>query len=156
MTRIGILSCSNSTQETNCAMVSCLRDVRKRQGFFARYRDDENLELVGIINCAGCPTIAAPQKILKKVQALTSFRLDVLHLTYCFVTLCPFQKLYQKTIAKAWPEIEIVAGTHTPVNQDEFKRGMRELLAPELSKPKDMTDLIKRRLEVTGEPLNFS
>ncbi|MBW2484236.1 MAG: CGGC domain-containing protein, partial [Deltaproteobacteria bacterium] len=39
MARIGILTCSNCTQETNCAAVVCLGDMRKRRGFFERYRN---------------------------------------------------------------------------------------------------------------------
>ena len=82
MARIGILTCSNCTQETNCASVVCLADMRKRRGFFEQYSQDEPLDLIGIINCAGCPTLAAPEKILKKVRALTEFRLDALHLSF--------------------------------------------------------------------------
>ena len=59
MTRIGILTCSNCTQETNCASVVCLGDLRKRRGFFEQYPKDEPLDLIGIINCAGCPTLNA-------------------------------------------------------------------------------------------------
>ena len=64
MARIGILTCSNCTQETHCASVVCLGDLRKRRGLFARYAAEEPLDLIGIINCAGCPTVAAPEKIL--------------------------------------------------------------------------------------------
>jgi len=52
--------------------------MRKRRGFFARYQEDESLDLIGIINCAGCPTLAAPEKILKRVRALAEYRLDAL------------------------------------------------------------------------------
>jgi predicted metal-binding protein len=43
--------------------------MRKRRGFFEQYPQDEPLDLIGIINCAGCPTLAAPEKIIKKVRA---------------------------------------------------------------------------------------
>ena len=72
MARIGIVTCSNCTQDTNCASVVCLADMRKRRGFFERYPKDEPLDLVGIINCAGCPTLAAPEKILKRVRAVAT------------------------------------------------------------------------------------
>ena len=62
MARIGILTCSNCTQDSNCASVVCLADMRKRRGFFASYPHDEPLDLIGIINCAGCPTLAAAGK----------------------------------------------------------------------------------------------
>lgn len=155
MARIGILSCSNCTQETDCSMIACLRDFRRRKGFFKRYPANEPLNLVGVINCAGCPTNAVPEKILKKVRALASFKLDALHLAYCMVVLCPFQNTYQKVISAAYPDLEIIAGTHTPVDSSEFKRGMRELLSPALIRPMAMTDLMKRNLKVPGKPLEF-
>lgn len=74
MARIGILTCSNCTQELDCASVVCLGDMRKRKGFFERYKGDDNLVLVGMINCAGCPTVGAPGKILRKVGSLAAKR----------------------------------------------------------------------------------
>ncbi|MDI6913142.1 MAG: CGGC domain-containing protein [Desulfitobacteriaceae bacterium] len=59
MARIGILTCSNATRDLGCLSVSCLHDLRKRKGAFARYPSEEKLDLVGIINCSGCPSLAA-------------------------------------------------------------------------------------------------
>jgi hypothetical protein len=53
--------------------------MRKRRGLFERYQAGEPLDLVGIINCAGCPTVAASKKILKKVRAVAEYKLDALH-----------------------------------------------------------------------------
>jgi len=63
MTRIGILTCSNATGELGCSSVSCLRDLRKREGEFARYSAEKKLNLVGIIGCPGCPTAVGPVKL---------------------------------------------------------------------------------------------
>ena len=82
MARIGIINCSNCTQETDCASVVCLGDMRKRKGLFERYPKDEPLDIVGIISCAGCPTMAAPEKILKRVRALAEFKINALHFSY--------------------------------------------------------------------------
>jgi predicted metal-binding protein len=143
MARIGIVTCSNCSQETNCAAVVCLADMRKRRGFFERYRPDEPLDLVGIINCAGCPTVAAPQKILKKVRAVAEFKLDALHFSYCMTALCPFTELYKKVIGEKYPGLEIVFGTHMPLDKKGFQEEVRELLCPSVSPPRAMTDLIK-------------
>ena len=70
MARIGIITCSNCTQDTNCAAVVCLADMRKRKGLFDRYANEAALELIGIISCAGCPTLAAPEKIMKRIDAV--------------------------------------------------------------------------------------
>ena len=147
MARIGILTCSNCTQETNCAAVVCLGDMRKRRGFFERYRDEEKLDLIGIINCSGCPTLAAPEKILKRVKALAAYRLDALHFSYCMIALCPFLKKYQAVVKEAYPDLEIVLGTHIPKDKDQFRQDVRELLCPTVSATQDMNDIIKGTLK---------
>ena len=147
MARIGLLTCSNCTQDTNCAAVVCLGDMRKRRGFFERYQDDDKLDLIGIINCAGCPTLAAPEKILKRVKALAEYKLDVLHISYCMTALCPFLKKYQAVIAEAYPDLEIVLGTHIPKDKEQFRKDVRELLCPTFSEVQDMNDIIRSRLK---------
>ena len=155
MARIGILTSSNCTQDMNCASIVCLGDMRKRRGFFERYPINEPLDLIGIINCAGCPTIAAPEKILRRVSALADFRLDALHLSYCMVAVCPFVKKYQSVIEAQYPDLEIVLGTHKPLDEKEFRRGVKELLSPTIVCPQTMNDMVKGTLEVPGEPLEF-
>jgi predicted metal-binding protein len=147
MARIGILTCSNCTQETNCAAVVCLGDMRKRRGFFERYRNEKNLDLIGIINCSGCPTLAAPEKILKRVKAIAEYRLDALHLSYCMTALCPFLKKYEACIAKVYPDLEIVLGTHIPKNKEMFRKDVKELLCPTANEAQDMNDIIKGTLK---------
>ena len=143
MARIGILTCSNCTQETNCASVVCLGDMRKRKGFFDSYPDNEPLELIGIINCSGCPTVAAPEKILKRVKALADYRIDALHFSFCITALCPFIKQYEKVIRETYPELKVVYGTHAPKDKKQFQKDVKELLCPSLATSQDMNDLIK-------------
>ena len=151
MARIGIITCSNCTQETNCASVVCLGDMRKRKGFFERYPQDEPLDLIGIINCAGCPTIAAPEKILRRVRAVAEFRIDALHLSFCMTTLCPFIKPYTSLIQREFPGINIVMGTHRPAEREGFVSGVKELLCQTLSPPQTMNDMIKGTLKIPKE-----
>ncbi len=150
MARIGIITCSNCTQEANCASVVCLGDMRKRRGFFEEYKEEE-LYLIGIINCAGCPTLAAPEKILRRVKAIAEYRLDALHFSYCMTALCPFIKKYQKVIQQAYPELKIVHGTHAPKDDEEFRKGVKELLCPRISSIQDMNDIIKGTLKIPGD-----
>jgi len=145
MARIGILTCSNCTQDTNCASVVCLGDMRKRRGLFERYSNEKQLDLIGIINCSGCPTLAAPEKILKRVKALAGYKLDALHFSYCMTVLCPFLGKYEKEIRNAYPDIKIVHGTHQPGDTERFKKAVKEMLCPTVKIPQDMNDLIKRR-----------
>ena len=147
MARIGILTCSNCTQETNCAAVVCLGDMRKRRGFFERYRNDEKLDLIGMISCAGCPTLAAPEKILQRVKALADYRLDALHISYCMTALCPFLKKYQAVIAESYPDLKVILGTHILKDKKQFRDDVKELLCPTVSEVQDMNDIIKGTLQ---------
>ena len=141
MARIGILTCTNCTQELNCASAVCLGDMRKKKGFFDRYQDQE-VTLMGMISCAGCPTSAAPEKILRRVRALIDFKIDALHLSYCITALCPFMKKYIEVIKKEYPEIEIIEGTHKPLEKSVFGNAVKELIC---SRRRDMNDYILGR-----------
>lgn len=110
--KIGIITCSNATQELDCCSVSCLRDLNKKSGNFKRYNDEESLRLIGIISCAGCPTKAYPDKILRKVSSLVRFGVTSVHFSYCMVALCPFLPKYIAAINKAYPDLELIQGTH--------------------------------------------
>jgi len=151
MARIGIITCSNCTQESNCASVVCLGDMRKRRGFFERYAKDEPLELIGIINCAGCPTVAAPEKILRRVRAVAEFKIDALHLSFCMTALCPFLSKYVAVIKREFPEILIIMGTHKPMDKQVFGKGVKELLCQTLASPQTMSDMIKGTIKITQE-----
>ncbi len=148
MARIGILTCSNCTQECNCASVVCLGDMRKRKGFFERYAADEPLELIGIINCAGCPTLAAPEKILRRVRAVAEFKIDALHLSFCMTALCPFIKKYSEIIKKEYPDIELVMGTHRPGDRVMVQKGVKELLCQTLASVQTMSDMIRKTIKI--------
>lgn len=151
MARIGILTCSNCTQDTNCASAVCLGDMRKRRGFFERYKDDAQLDLIGIINCSGCPTVAAPQKILKRIRALADYRIDALHLSFCMTALCPFLTKYQQVIKQAYPDLQIIAGTHVPKDISEFRTQVAELLCPTQNIPQDMNAVIQGTFSKASE-----
>ena len=112
MARIGIITCSNLTQEFCCVSSGCLAEIRERKGFFQNYPADADLDLVGIINCSGCPSIDAPQKILRKVHPLAELQVDAIHLSTCITAICPFKQKYEQVINEAYPEIKVVMGTH--------------------------------------------
>jgi len=151
MARIGIITCSNCTQESHCASVVCLGDLRKRRGFFEQYPQDEPLDLIGIISCAGCPTAVAPEKILKRVKAVAEFKVDALHLSFCMTAVCPFINMYVDVIKNAFPQIHLVMGTHKPVDQAMFRRGIKELLCPTITSPQTMNDLIRGTIKIPQE-----
>ncbi|HNX57496.1 MAG TPA: CGGC domain-containing protein [Spirochaetota bacterium] len=148
MSKIAILTCANATQETNCSSTGCLRDMRERNGFFAKHPADEPLILIGMISCSGCPTLVAPEKILRKVAAVADYGIDTLHLSWCMTVLCPFISRYKKVINERYPDLNIIEGTHpekTPEEVKKYREGVKEMLAPTVKKPQDMNDLIQRK-----------
>ncbi len=143
MARIGILTCSNATQDLGCASASCLADLRKRRGAFADYPADQPIDLVGIINCPGCPTLAGPEKLLRRIESLTAFRVDAIHFTFCVKALCPFREQYRRAAEQAHPQVRVVMGTHQEhVSALTFRGEVGELLC----QPRQgMADLILGR-----------
>lgn len=145
MPKIGILTCANSTQDMNCASSGCLASMRGRQGGFEHYSKDEDLELVGIINCANCPTLAAYDKILLRVKAMVEFGAEVIHFAYCVDTLCPFKARYKSVIEKEYPDLKIVMGTHAAkATPEQYRAKVQKLLCH----PRQiMADITKGRVK---------
>ena len=140
MARIGILTCTNATQDLGCSSVSCLADFRKRKGTFAEYPENEKLTLGGIINCPGCPTLTGPDKLLQRIRALTEFKVDSIHFTYCMKALCPFKEKYRQALEEAFPNIRIVIGTHEEhVAPEEYRERVKKLFC---QPRKTMVDVI--------------
>ena len=140
MARIGILTCSNATQDLGCSSASCLADLRKRRGTFSGYPADEPLDLVGIINCPGCPTLTGPDKLLLRIRALTEFRAGSIHFANCVKALCPFQEQYRRALESAFPDITVSIGTHQEhITAEEFRARVKRLFN---QKRKTMVDMI--------------
>ena len=68
MARIGLPTCSNSTQEIYDAALGCFWNLRKRRGILDRCYNDQKLDRAGIFTCAGCPILAPPEKIRKRIM----------------------------------------------------------------------------------------
>ena len=98
MARIGIVTCSNTTQDSGCSSFMCLKGVNENTGEFERYKNQGGTELMGIISCAGCPTAIAPEKLLRRVRSLSFLQLDAIHLSSCMMSLCPFKNKYARLL----------------------------------------------------------
>ncbi len=145
MAKIGILTCSNATQDLGCSSVSCLADFRKQKGTFAEYPESEKLTLVGIINCPGCPTLTGPDKLIERIRALTDFGVDAIHFSYCVKSLCPFKEKYKEALEQSFPKIRIVIGTHEEhITPEEFRRRVKKLFC---QPRKTMVDIILNKDE---------
>lgn len=96
-------------------------------------------ELVGTINCAGCPTLFAPEKIVDRVHSLVAFGADTIHLSTCLAAACPFKNKYKNIIEQNFPQVKLVTGTHGNLDSDDFKKelaGLKEKVKYGLTAPK--------------------
>ena len=101
---------------------------------------NEPLDLVGIINCPGCPTLTGPDKLLLRIRGLTDFRIDALHFSCCVKTLCPFKEKYKDTLEKAFSNIKIAIGTHQEhITAEEYRERVKKLFC---QPRKTMVDVI--------------
>jgi len=145
MAKIGILTCTNATQDLGCSSVSCLADFRKRKGTFASYPENEKLTLIGVINCPGCPTLTGPDKLIERIRALTDFGVDTIHFSYCIKALCPFKEKYKEALEQSFPAINVVIGTHEEhITTGEFRHRVKKLFR---QPRKTMVDIILNKDE---------
>jgi predicted metal-binding protein len=113
MTKLGIIICD---RYSNCAGGKCLRALRRREGAFRRYGDEE-VELVGYTTCGGCPggNVEYAPAEMKKNGA------EVVHLaTGCLVGYppCPHIDDFARFIPEKYG-MDVVLGTH-PIPENYF------------------------------------
>jgi predicted metal-binding protein len=111
--KLGIIICD---RYRSCAGGKCLRALQRREGAFARYKD-EPVELVGYTSCGGCPggnVEYAPAEMQKNGA-------EVIHLATGLIVgypPCPWLKGFCDFIPAKY-QIDVVIGTH-PVPQNYY------------------------------------
>lgn len=152
MENIAILTCSNVTQDLGCPSFQCFEAIREKTGLFDQYKDKDGVQLLGIINCAGCPTTVAPEKLLRRFRSLIATGVDAVHLSTCVTVLCPFKKKYLKLLEENFPGTKIVEGTHgapagiAPEKFYEYmKAGMKRLLIQPQTTMADAIEMMKNK-----------
>ncbi|MBU0513581.1 MAG: CGGC domain-containing protein [Proteobacteria bacterium] len=145
MTKVGIVSCFNVTEEHGCVMIGCLAHARGKKTFFESHEGEVVLQ--GVITCHGCPTAVGSARILKRVKMLTDYGIDALHFSSCMVQLCPFLDEFETDVRAEFPELTIVRGTHPYLDEEAFKRGVSELNAQRVRPPQNINDVVFKRIE---------
>ena len=140
--KIGLITCSNVTNDLDCCAAACLQDIYNRRGRFKDYPKDSSLRLEGIVSCSGCPTLAYPEKIMRKVDTLTQSGVTSIHFTYCMVALCPFLNKYMEIIGSIYPDIKLVKGTHESDYSKDACAKFRKEVKTALDKNLKMNDII--------------
>lgn len=147
MVKVGILTCTNVTEDIACSSFGCLHDLNRDGGAFEQYRDKGGAELMGIINCSGCPTSLTPEKVLRRVKSLAVLGVDAIHTSSCMELLCPFKEKYAALINEKYPDIEVVRGTHDA--NEELEQGFSEAFKGMVSQPQtNMSDLVEPSIQM--------
>lgn len=134
MIRIAILCCDNIKNELNCAATGCLRSFNETKGMFEQYKEGMEAQLVGFSTCAGCPTLLAPEKIIKKIKPLVEIsKAEKIHFSSCMVRICPFVNKYKSAINMVYPDVEVVMGTDAV--SDQYVETMKIMFKKLLTDP---------------------
>ncbi|MCK5782930.1 MAG: CGGC domain-containing protein [Desulfobacterales bacterium] len=112
--KIGIIICD---RYRSCAGGKCFRSMQQKEGAFARYQENEVLEIAGFTSCGGCPggnIEYSPEEMIKN-------GVEVIHLATGFVVgypPCPYITDFKKFIETKY-RIPVVIGTH-PIPQKYY------------------------------------
>ncbi|MFP3868095.1 MAG: CGGC domain-containing protein [Desulfobacteraceae bacterium] len=116
MSKIAIMSCQNIKDKMCIGCITCFKAMQRKDGEFARYKDD--IEVVAMCDCGGCPGLAMPKlNLVKHICNQNGVDFDTLHIGTCLVKAtktsgCPIdldklKKMIEDTLGK-----EVVIGTH--------------------------------------------
>jgi len=112
--KIGIIICDRYRQ---CAGGKCLRALRKREGAFSIYNNQE-VELVGYTTCDGCPggnIEYAPEEMMKNGAEVIHFATGMI----VGYPPCPYLAYFRNFIEEQY-NLKVVMGTH-PIPQKYYK-----------------------------------
>lgn len=105
--KIGIIICD---RYKSCAGGKCFRSLKNREGAFAIYSKDDDVEIVGYTSCGGCPggdIEYAPEEMIKNGA-------EIIHLATGLVVgypPCPRTAYFKKFIEERY-KVKVVIGTH--------------------------------------------
>lgn len=153
MKKVGLLTCSNATQDLECSSYFCLKAIREGLDAFSLYAEDGGTQLEGIISCAGCPTALAPEKIVSRVRSLINSGVETIHFSSCMLAICPFINKYKQVLEQTFLNITFVIGTHGSPDNVEYVKIFRDGVKSMLNQPRaTVGDMIKQvREKETGQ-----
>ncbi|MBU0982901.1 MAG: CGGC domain-containing protein [candidate division Zixibacteria bacterium] len=118
MARVAIVGCKRIQDQLCIACAKCLKAMRTREGEFARYRDDDDLQLVALGDCGDCPGLIMPKlTLMKEINGMLDSDFDIIHLGTCVVKAkntgkCPLDFDKIAALVKDNMGKEVVVGTH--------------------------------------------
>jgi predicted metal-binding protein len=118
MARVAIVGCKRIQDQLCIACAKCLKAMAMREGEFARYSKDDELELVALGNCGDCPGLIMPKiTLMKEINGMLGRDFDIIHLGTCVVKAkktgkCPLDFDQVTSLVKQNFGKEVVIGTH--------------------------------------------
>ena len=123
MTKIGIIRCQESAMSPDmkdrCAGWGCLSAAGKRTAYFDEY---DEVELVGLDTCGGCPGKGNTKKIADIGRNLKEHGAEVIHLSSCIAGFCPNKNLFLRALADE-VDIQVKERTHGGPDGKRFPVG---------------------------------
>lgn len=116
MAKIAVLYCKE-IQDTSCiACAKCHKGMKEHNGEYARH---DEIELIAMTHCGGCPGLAVPRvKLLKEIVGNLGRDIEVIHLGTCVklameTAACPIDYDDLKVTLEHKFGVEVVLGTHS-------------------------------------------
>lgn len=107
MAKIAIIRCDEKAKA--CPGTTCFKVIREKKAAFEKYGDE--IEIVGFDTCGGCG-LGKADKIVQKARALKERGADVIHVSTCVKSKCPYYATYVDAIG----EVAKVEGYTHPSN----------------------------------------
>ena len=95
MTKIAIIRCDEKAKA--CPGTTCFQVIREKKAAFAKYSDD--IEIVGFDTCGGCG-LGKADKIVEKAKALKERGAEVIHISTCVKSKCPYYPQFMEEVGK--------------------------------------------------------
>lgn len=84
MTKIAIIRCDEKSK--TCPGTNCFKAIREKTAAFEKY---DTVEIVGFDTCGGC-CLGKTDKIKSKVETLKQKGAEVIHISSCVKSNCPW------------------------------------------------------------------
>jgi predicted metal-binding protein len=95
LTKIAIIRCDEKAK--TCPGTACFNAIREKKAAFEKYGDE--IEIIGFDTCGGCG-LGKADKMLAKVESLKQRGAEVIHVSTCVKTKCPYYGLFVEEVGK--------------------------------------------------------
>lgn len=120
MEKVVIIGCKRSMDDVCIACSRCMVAFNRREGAFARYKDQE-VQLIGMLGCGDCPGAGIVPRMaqMKLWNAPMNEKPTKVHIAPCILDHCHYKEALIKKI-KAKAGVEVIEGTHPYIPEKIF------------------------------------